>query len=102
MSTNIDHSVVLNGFTQMIRIGVDVMTSAGMRRDGESVGTLIRLTEGAALAGLHPATLRRWISQGKLAGWRLPSGQIRVDRAEILQLAKPMPTTVEFDHKGRV
>lgn len=76
------------------------MTSAGMRRDVNPVGTLIKLAEGAALAGLHPATLRRWIADGKLAGWRLPSGQIRVDRAEVLRLATPMAVTPMTETEG--
>ncbi|MFI6574011.1 excisionase family DNA-binding protein [Nocardia fluminea] len=60
-----------------------------MRTDAEA-HELIRLSTGAALVGVHSRTLRRWISQGRLTGWRLGSNQIRVSRAELLGLATPM------------
>lgn len=56
----------------------------------EATGNLIRLSEGAALVRMHPRTLRRWIAQGRLTGWRMPSGHIHVDQREILRLAQPM------------
>ncbi|MGW6730197.1 excisionase family DNA-binding protein [Nocardia sp. NPDC055029] len=61
-----------------------------MRRDADA-HELIRLSAGAALVGVHSRTLRRWIDQGKLTGWRMASNQIRVSRAELLDLATPMP-----------
>ncbi|MFE6925933.1 helix-turn-helix domain-containing protein [Nocardia sp. NPDC057663] len=60
-----------------------------MRRDADA-HELIRLSAGAALVGVHSRTLRRWIDQGKLNGWRMASNQIRVSRAELLKLATPM------------
>ncbi|MGV9823382.1 helix-turn-helix domain-containing protein [Nocardia xishanensis] len=69
------------------------MTSPLMPRDVAVARPLIRLSEGAALIGVHPQTLRRWVAQGKLTGWRLASNQIRVDRDELLGLVKPMTVT---------
>lgn len=63
------------------------MTNPQIRADD---GDLIRLSAGAALVGVHSRTLRRWIDQGKLAGWRMPSKHIRVSRTELLDLATPM------------
>ena len=69
------------------------MTSSRTRKDAESRDVvLIRLSEAAALVDVHVKTLRRWISQGKLTGYRLASNQIRIDRMELLNLARPMAT----------
>ena len=67
------------------------MTSSGTRRSAEAREVpLIRLSEAATLVDVHVKTLRRWISQGKLTGYRLASNQIRIDRRELLNLARPM------------
>ncbi|MEV6073377.1 hypothetical protein AB0L82_43100 [Nocardia sp. NPDC052001] len=66
------------------------MTEPQIRRDAEAPGDLIRLAAGASLVRMNPRTLRRWIAQGKLTGWRMPSGHIHVDRDEVLRLAQPM------------
>ncbi|WP_067722899.1 helix-turn-helix domain-containing protein [Nocardia yamanashiensis] len=50
---------------------------------------LIPLAEGAALARRNRQTLRRWIQQGRLTGWRMPSNRIHVDRDEVLRLLQP-------------
>ncbi|WP_433717441.1 hypothetical protein ACQP2U_43885 (plasmid) [Nocardia sp. CA-084685] len=71
------------------------MTSADMRRDVQVPGSLIRLSKGAALVDKHPVTLRRWISQGKLTGWRTSSGQIMVSRDQLLRLTTPVRMDVE-------
>ncbi|MGV9408321.1 hypothetical protein ACWDOP_00285 [Nocardia sp. NPDC003693] len=57
---------------------------------GAAVDNLIRLAEGASLMRMNPRTLRRWIAQGKLTGWRMPSNHIHVSRDEVLGLAKLM------------
>ncbi|MQY22686.1 helix-turn-helix domain-containing protein [Nocardia macrotermitis] len=80
------------------------MTSSRPRKDAEGRGTtLIRLSEAAALVDVHVKTLRRWISEGKLTGYRLASNQIRIDQGELLNLARPMPTVAldgAVDRKG--
>ncbi|MFE2962026.1 hypothetical protein [Nocardia tengchongensis] len=68
------------------------MTHPQTSREVEAAGNLIRLSEGASLVRMHPRTLRRWIAQGKLTGWRMPSGHIHVDQREVLGLAQPMAT----------
>lgn len=68
------------------------MTCEPMHQDVDPAA-LIRLSEAAVQLGVHPQTLRRWIQQGKLTGWRLASNQIRVDRNELAALATPMTTT---------
>jgi excisionase family DNA binding protein len=65
------------------------VTNPQMRRDADA-HELIRLSAGAALVGVHSRTLRRWIDQGKLSGWRMASNHIHVSRAEVLKLATPM------------
>jgi excisionase family DNA binding protein len=65
-------------------------TSAGMCREAELIKSLIRLSEAASLADVHPATLRRWIAQGRLREWRTAGNQIRVHRDEVLTLATPV------------
>lgn len=62
-------------------------------RDSAEV-VLIPLSEGGELVRVSPKTLRRWISQGKLRGYRLASNQIRIDRAELLDLARPLPAAI--------
>lgn len=52
---------------------------------------LIPLSEAASLVKYHRKTVRRWISQGKLTGYRVADNQIRIDRAELLGLVRPVP-----------
>jgi excisionase family DNA binding protein len=45
-------------------------------------------TEAGALVGRHPDTIIRWIREGRLRNAiRLPSGRVRIDRAELEKLA---------------
>ncbi|MBF6329779.1 helix-turn-helix domain-containing protein [Nocardia transvalensis] len=60
---------------------------------------LIRLSEGAELVDVHVRTLRRWISQGKLTGYRLVSNQIRINRAELLGLIRPVTATTQWSSR---
>lgn len=71
------------------------MTSPRMSGYAPPPASLIKLAEGAALIGVNPRTLRRWIAQGKLNGWRLASNQIRIDRVELRSLAKPITPTAD-------
>lgn len=52
---------------------------------------LISLREAAALAGgLHPKTVRRWISADLLRGYRRGPRLLFVSRRELLELAQPL------------
>jgi excisionase family DNA binding protein len=43
----------------------------------------LRLSEAAALLGIHPDTLRRWADEGKVPTVRTPGGERRFYRADI-------------------
>jgi len=43
------------------------------------------------MLGVHPVTLRRWISQGELPGYRLGKS-VRVKMADVEALIRPIPT----------
>lgn len=53
---------------------------------------MISIQEGAELVRIHPRTLRRWIAEGRLTGYRLGTRAIRVDQGECLALAQPFAT----------
>ncbi|MGB3229584.1 MAG: helix-turn-helix domain-containing protein [Mycobacterium sp.] len=40
--------------------------------------------------GVDPKTVRRWISQGRLTAYRVGPRLIRIDRASLLKLARPV------------
>ncbi|WP_330179631.1 helix-turn-helix domain-containing protein [Nocardia sp. NBC_01503] len=50
------------------------------------------LQEVAELFGVHEATIRRWISNGRLTGYMVGPNTIRVRRDEVLALPRPIPT----------
>lgn len=47
----------------------------------------------ATVAGCSPRTIRRYIADGRLTGFRLGPRMIRVDLAEVEELLRPIPTT---------
>ena len=53
---------------------------------------LIALADASAETGVHPRTIRRWIADGRLPGYRLGPRLLRVDRAELHALARRIPT----------
>jgi len=55
----------------------------------------IRLKEAARLLEVQQSVLSRWLKEGKLRFWKLPSGHKRVSRAEVLAL----PVLGSVDHK---
>ncbi|MFH5210175.1 excisionase family DNA-binding protein [Antrihabitans sp. NCIMB 15449] len=61
-------------------------------RSGSGTPVLISIQKGAELVGVHPRTLRRWIAEGRLTGYRLGSRAIRVDKGECFSLAQPFAT----------
>ncbi|MET9392431.1 helix-turn-helix domain-containing protein [Streptomyces sp. NPDC006624] len=55
----------------------------------ETPADLIRTREAARLLGLTPQTIRQWVADGKLNGYRV-GRLIKVSRAEVLASAKPI------------
>ena len=49
-----------------------------------------RVGEVAAELGVHPRTVRRWLSQGRLPYVRLPGGERRIPRDVIDGLLEPV------------
>lgn len=55
-----------------------------------SVQRLDSIQNAAAEAGVHPGTIRRWISQGRITGYRMGPRLIRVDLDEITGMLTPI------------
>lgn len=53
--------------------------------------THLRLSDAAAIIGVHPETLRRWADAGKVRSFRTPGNQRRFDRVDIEQLLIASP-----------
>jgi excisionase family DNA binding protein len=51
------------------------------------------LTEAAAYTGRHRVTLRRWIAEGKITGYRQGDKLLLVDLAELDRLTRPVTLT---------
>lgn len=66
--------------------------SNGTWRGMSSTQKLVSLQDGAAQVGVCVKTLRRWISDGRLTGYRLGPRAIRIDQAELFALARPLAT----------
>lgn len=47
---------------------------------------------GAAFADVHSRTIRRWIAQGLITGYRVGPRLVKVDLDELEQLIQPIPT----------
>ncbi len=53
---------------------------------------LVSLSAAAAYADVSTRTLRRYIAQGRLTGYRVGPRLVKVDLSELDQLARPIPT----------
>jgi len=53
--------------------------------------TLISVNAAADRLGLDPRTIRRYISDGMLRGYRVGSTLVRVDQADVDALVRPIP-----------
>lgn len=53
---------------------------------------LVTLDQAAEVCQVTPKTIRRWISDGRVTGYRLGPRLLRVDRAELDQLVEEIPT----------
>jgi excisionase family DNA binding protein len=52
---------------------------------------LVSLAAGAAIADVSVRTLRRYIAQGRLTGYRVGPRLVKVDLNELEKLARPIP-----------
>jgi excisionase family DNA binding protein len=53
---------------------------------------LVGLSEAAANADVSVRTLRRYIAQGRLTGYRVGPRLVKIDLAELERLIRPIPT----------
>ncbi|WP_330182725.1 excisionase family DNA-binding protein [Nocardia sp. NBC_01503] len=65
------------------------------------IGQLISLRDAAALARVDIRTIRRWIDNGHLRAYRMGSRLVRVERHELLTIAKPIPAKHAQDNASR-
>jgi excisionase family DNA binding protein len=59
----------------------------------EGTRQLVGLSAAAAYADVSTRTLRRYIAQGRLTGYRVGPRLVKVDLSELDQLAHPILTT---------
>lgn len=71
------------------------MTQRRSRDIRVPTGELMSLREAAALARVDIKTIRRWIDAGHLSGYRMGPRLLRVERSELLAVAKPVPANFE-------
>lgn len=57
-----------------------------------SAPVLIPLSDGAEICSVTTKTIRRWIAEGRLTGYRLGPRVLRVDQDEVLAFARPLAT----------
>ena len=51
---------------------------------------LLRTSEAASVLGVSDETLRRWAADGRIRHIKLPSGQVRFRRADLLAVLTPV------------
>jgi hypothetical protein len=66
-----------------------------MSTDTRDFGSIARAAE---FSDLHPQTIRRYIRDGVLTGYRLGNKTVRVDMAELAALLQPIPTAGGAGH----
>lgn len=52
----------------------------------------LAISEAATIFDVHHSTVRRWISQGRITGYRLGPRMLRVDLNEIESMLRPLAT----------
>lgn len=62
---------------------------------------LVSLAAGAEYADVSVRTLRRYIAQGRLTGYRVGPRLVKVDLNELRQLARPIPAANGTANGGR-
>jgi excisionase family DNA binding protein len=53
---------------------------------------LVSLTDAAKLLGVHTRTLRRYIAEGRIQGYRIGPRLVKVDTRDLDSLMRPIPT----------
>jgi excisionase family DNA binding protein len=53
---------------------------------------LMSMDAAANIVGCSVKTMRRWIAEGRLTGYRMGPRLIRVDLAEVEAMLRPIPT----------
>jgi excisionase family DNA binding protein len=67
-------------------------------RHAPTVRQFATLNDAAEIIGCNPRTLRRFIADGRLTGYRLGGGKaIRVDLDEVYATLRPIPTVRRGD-----
>lgn len=51
-------------------------------------------------ADVSTRTLRRWIAEGRLTGYRVGPRLVKIDLAELDALARPIPTAADYVGPG--
>lgn len=84
--------VLRAAFVQMMH---QVTATKPTRRDAGPPADLITIAEAAEFLDVTDRTIRRYISEGRLAAFRIGNRQIRLRRADVEALLKTIPT-VEY------
>jgi excisionase family DNA binding protein len=80
-------------------VGVNAQTRRRAARTREDAPQqLISLAAGAAYSDVSVRTLRRYIAQGRLTGYRVGPRLVKVDLNELRKLASPIPTAKPAAH----
>jgi excisionase family DNA binding protein len=69
-------------------------TPEATRGQGVAPRRLVSLATAAAYADVSTRTLRRYIAQGRLTGYRVGPRLVKVDLNELQNLASPIPSAV--------
>jgi excisionase family DNA binding protein len=77
--------------TNGIRNGGAVMAPNAKKQPPRLVG----IAEAAGHAGISPRTLRRYIADGLIPGYRVGPRLVKIDLADLGALVKPIPTTLQ-------
>lgn len=69
---------------------------------GQAEPEYVSIAEASKEVGVNPKTIRRWISAGRIHGYRFGPRMIRVDRTEMRAMLKPLATAnLDHLHSGR-
>ena len=60
-----------------------------MTADSQPLDGVYTVAEVAAALKVNPKTVTRWISAGEVFAFRLPSGMLRIPKAEVERLLSP-------------
>lgn len=66
------------------------MTTSDTMTDLESLPVRLSIAQAAAVFGLSEKTIRRWLSESRIKGYRLGKRAIRIDRDSLLAVQRPI------------